>query len=147
MTVIASSPVTIQTSEQSVPSIPGWFGEVARTRTMVLQAHSQHWLGTFGGPGNGDYRNELTRASEAIISYAGWLCMPLSHILVRLDGLYGTLAVVGTFLSSGMGLIVRCKDYGLLECLLLPPASNCRQITRATIPRVARVVPSSIAPT
>jgi hypothetical protein len=58
-------------------------GEVARTRTTVLQAHSQHWLGTFAHPGNGDYRGELTRAGEAIISYAGWLCMPLSHILVR----------------------------------------------------------------
>lgn len=33
-------------------------GEVARTRTTVLQAHSHHWLGTFGGPGNGDYRGE-----------------------------------------------------------------------------------------
>jgi hypothetical protein len=90
-------------------------GEVALTRTTVLQAHSQHWLGTFGGPGNGDYRAELTRACETIISYAGWLCMPLSHILVRLDGLYGTLAVLGAFLSSGLGLVARCKDYGLLD--------------------------------
>lgn len=31
-------------------------GEVARTRTTVLQAHSHHWL--VGGPGNGDYRGE-----------------------------------------------------------------------------------------
>jgi hypothetical protein len=90
-------------------------GEVARTRTTVLQAHSHHWLGTFGGPGNGDYRGELVRACETIISYAGWLCMPLSHILVRLDGLYGTAAVLGSPLSSGMGIIVRCKDYGLLD--------------------------------
>src|SRR5438105_12844965 len=67
------------------------------------------------GPGNGDYRGELVRACEAIISYAGWLCMPLSHILVRLDGLYGTAAVLGSPLSSGMGIIVRCKDYGLLD--------------------------------
>jgi hypothetical protein len=102
-------------------------GEVARTRTTVLQAHSQHWLGTFGGAGNGEYRAELARACEAIISYAGWLCMPASHILVRLDGLYGTLAVVGSFLSSGVGGIVRCKDYGLLDLpvvaarLQLPP--------------------------
>ena len=28
MTTIAYSPVNIQTSVQSVPSIPGWFGEV-----------------------------------------------------------------------------------------------------------------------
>src|SRR5579859_1973465 len=81
-------------------------GEVARTRTTVLQAHSQHWLGTFSSPGNGDYRAELTRACEAIITYAGWLCMPLSHILVRLDGLYGTLAILGAFLASGLGIIV-----------------------------------------
>ena len=33
-------------------------GEVARTCTTVLQAHSHHWLGTFAGPGNGDYRGE-----------------------------------------------------------------------------------------
>ena len=90
-------------------------GEVARTRTTVLQAHSHHWLGTFGGPGNGDYRGELARACESIISYAGWLCMPLSSILVRLDGLYGNAAVLVEFLSSGMGIIVRCKDYGLLD--------------------------------
>src|SRR3989440_1105816 len=90
-------------------------GEVARTRTTVLQAHSHHWLGTFGGPGNGDYGGELVRACETIISYAGWLCLPLSHILVRLDGLYGTAAVLGEFFSSGVGSIVRCKDYGLLD--------------------------------
>jgi hypothetical protein len=90
-------------------------GEVARTRTTVLQAHSHHWLGTFGGPGNGDYRGELARALQAIISYAGWLCMPLSHVLVRLDGLYGTGAVLKELLQSGVGVIVRSKDYGLLD--------------------------------
>ena len=37
-------------------------GEVVRTRTVVLQAHTQQFLGTFGGPGNGDYRGELRRA-------------------------------------------------------------------------------------
>jgi hypothetical protein len=90
-------------------------GEGARTRTTVLQAHSHQWLGTFGGPGNGDYRGELTRASEAIISYASWLCMPLAHILIRLDGLYGNLAVLDRLLASGLGILVRCKDYGLLD--------------------------------
>ncbi len=90
-------------------------GEVARTRTTILQAHTHHWLGTFGGPGNGDYQAELLRASEAIIRYAGWLYVPLSQILVRLDGLYGNGAVVGAFLASGLGIIVRCKDYGMLD--------------------------------
>lgn len=102
-------------------------GEVARTRTTVLQAHSHHWLGTFAGPGNGKYRGELVRACEAIISYAGWLCLPLSHILVRLDGLYGTGAVLLELLACGGGVIVRCKEYGWLDLpavaarLQLPP--------------------------
>jgi len=29
-------------------------GEVVRTRTVILQAHTHQFLGTFGGPGNGD---------------------------------------------------------------------------------------------
>jgi FPC/CPF motif-containing protein YcgG len=68
---------------------PGYLGrkrgEAARTRTMVLQAHSHQWLGTFGGPGNGNYRAELDRACQALISYAGGLCLPLTPILIRLD--------------------------------------------------------------
>jgi hypothetical protein len=110
---------------------PGYLGrkrgEVARTRTTILQAHSHHWLGTFGGSGNGDYRGELTRACEAIIGYAGWLCLSLSQILVRLDGLYGNGVVISELLQLGLGVIVRCKDYGLLDQpaiqarLLLPP--------------------------
>ena len=102
-------------------------GEVARTRTTVLQAHSHHWLGSFGGSGNGDYCAQLARACEAIISYAAWLCLPLASILIRLDGLYGTTAVLTPLLSSGMGVIVRSKEYGLLDLpavaarLTLPP--------------------------
>ena len=102
-------------------------GEVARTRTTVLQAHSHHWLGSFGGSGNGDYCAQLARACEAIISYAGWLCMPLAHILIRLDGLYGTTAVLTPLLSSGMGSSCASREYGLLDLpavaarLTLPP--------------------------
>ena len=53
--------------------------------------------------------------------------MPLAHILIRLDGLYGTTAVLTPLLSSGMGVIVRSKEYGLLDLpavaarLTLPP--------------------------
>ena len=90
-------------------------GEVARSRTTVLQAHSHHWLGSFSGPGNGDYSAELARACETLISYAGWLCLPLAHLLIRLDGLYGTTAVLTPLLLSGLGVIVRSKEYGLLD--------------------------------
>ncbi|GHO62854.1 hypothetical protein KSC_017460 [Ktedonobacter sp. SOSP1-52] len=39
-------------------------GEVIRTRTVILLAHTHQFLGTFGGPGNGDYRGErATRKS------------------------------------------------------------------------------------
>jgi hypothetical protein len=41
-------------------------GEVVRTRTVVLQAHTHQLLGTFGGAGNGDYRRELRRAIGVI---------------------------------------------------------------------------------
>src|SRR5438445_1489656 len=41
-------------------------GEIVRTRTTVLQAHTHQWLGSFGNPGNGHYRVELRRAVAAI---------------------------------------------------------------------------------
>ena len=61
-------------------------GEVVRTRTVVLQAHTQQFLGTFGGPGNGDYRGELRRAIGVISSYATQLGLSTASLLVRLDG-------------------------------------------------------------
>src|SRR5205814_4585179 len=33
--------------------------QVVRTRTVISQAHSFHWLGSFGNKGNGRYREEL----------------------------------------------------------------------------------------
>ena len=65
-------------------------GEVARTRTTILQAHTHQWLGTFGNPGNGQYRQELKQARAVIATYAHALSFPLSHVVIRLDGLYGT---------------------------------------------------------
>jgi len=64
-------------------------GEVVRTRTVVLQTHTHQLLGTFGGPGNRDYRGELRRAIGVIISYAMHLGLSPASLLVRLDGLYG----------------------------------------------------------
>src|SRR6266550_4117491 len=101
MTSIADSSVIIQTSWESVPATPSWFGKVAliipylrkqgvlsaisaqvrlaRHRfghyevidflTVVSQAHSYHWLGTFGNSSNGRYREELRRALTAIKGY------------------------------------------------------------------------------
>ncbi len=62
-------------------------GEVVRTRTTILQAHTHQWLGTFGNPGNGHYRQELNQARSVIATYAHALSFPLSHVVIRLDGL------------------------------------------------------------
>src|SRR5260221_3303957 len=67
-------------------------GEVVRTRTVVLQAHTHQLLGTFGGPGNGDYRGELQRAIGVSKSYATRHGIPAASVLVRFDGLYGDAA-------------------------------------------------------
>src|SRR5258708_1609924 len=61
-------------------------GEVVRTRTTILQAHTHQFLGTFGNPGNGHYRHELKRARSVIATYAHALSFPLSRVVIRLDG-------------------------------------------------------------
>jgi hypothetical protein len=88
-------------------------GEVVRTRTTVLQAHSYQWLGTFGNRGNGEYRKELRRAVKTIQSYLQAHRLEDSCALLRLDGLYGTGAVLADLL--GLPFVMRSKVYGLLD--------------------------------
>ena len=88
-------------------------GEVVRTRTVVLQAHTHQWVGTFGGAGNGDYRGELLRAAKAISAYMKAQSLPLSQALVRLDGQYGNGAIVADL--AGLAYVMRGKDYDLLD--------------------------------
>jgi len=90
-------------------------GEVVRTRTVILQAHTHQFLGTFGGPGNGDYRGELLRAIQVITSYATKFALPIACVLLRLDGLYGNAAPLIDILKAGLGFIARSKDYTLLD--------------------------------
>ena len=90
---------------------PGYMGrkrgEVLRTRTTMLQAHTHQWMGTYSGPGNGDYRGELKRAIQTSTGYATALALSRSQILVRLDGLYGNAAPLADVVTSGLGLIGR----------------------------------------
>src|SRR6266852_1652338 len=44
-------------------------GQVVRTRTVISQAHSFQWLGSFGKRGNGRYRTELRQAHASITRY------------------------------------------------------------------------------
>ncbi|HEY4383526.1 MAG TPA: hypothetical protein VGN34_03490, partial [Ktedonobacteraceae bacterium] len=110
---------------------PGYLGrkrgEVVRTRTTILQAHTSQWMGTFGEKGNGDYRGELLRAASVIARYQSHLQFPLSHALVRLDGLYGNGAIAQDLDAMGLSYVIRGKEYDLLDLpeiqarLILPP--------------------------
>jgi len=107
-------------------------GEVVRTRTTILQPFTHQWLGTYAGVGNGKYREELQRALEAVTWYALAFALPLSQMVIRLDGLYGNAAPLSRVLSSGLGVIARSKDYALLDReevrvrLSAPADAECR---------------------
>src|SRR5258708_35076158 len=88
-------------------------GAVVRTRTTVLQAHTHQWLATFGNSGNGQYREELRRAVAVIQSYLQAHGFPEHRALTRLDGQYGTGAVVADL--AGLSYVMRGKDYRLLD--------------------------------
>jgi hypothetical protein len=90
-------------------------GEMVRTRTVILQAHTHQFLGTFGESGNGDYRGELLRAVQVSTSYATKRGLPIASVLLRLDGLYGDAAPVIDVLTAGLGVIARSRDYSLLD--------------------------------
>jgi hypothetical protein len=87
-------------------------GEVVRSRTTILQAHTSQWLGTFSGAGNGKAWEELRRAVSQIQRYLTTYQLPAERVLVRLDGLYG----IGATLSdlAGLPFVMRGKDYQVL---------------------------------
>src|SRR2546427_762774 len=88
-------------------------GQVVRTRTIISQAHSFHWLGSFGNRGNGRYREELRQGLSAIGRYLTAHQFPPAHALLRLDGQYGTGAVLSDL--AGFAFVTRGKDYTILD--------------------------------
>ncbi|HEY1348204.1 MAG TPA: hypothetical protein VGF67_01100 [Ktedonobacteraceae bacterium] len=90
---------------------------ILRTRTLVLQAHTHQFLGTFGGAGNGNSWGELLRAIGVLTSDAKLVNTPMERILIRLDGLSGNAAPLSDVLTSGLGVIARRNDYHLLDLL------------------------------
>src|SRR6266566_458755 len=88
-------------------------GEVVRSRTTVFQAHTHQWMATFGNPGSGSYRVELRRAVTAIQSYLQAHHHPQEHTLLRLDGQYGTGAVLADL--AGLPFVMRGKDSQLVK--------------------------------
>jgi hypothetical protein len=88
-------------------------GEVVRTRTTVLQAHSSQWLGGFGNRGNGKSREELRKSLAVIGRYLATHHLPQERTLLRLDGQYGTGAVLSDV--AGFAFVTRGKAYRLLN--------------------------------
>jgi hypothetical protein len=90
-------------------------GEVVRTRTTVLQMPTRHWLGTFGGKGNGASRGELATARQAVGAYLDAWDLPHAAGIIRVDGHYGDPAVFAQIVPAGFHVIGRGKGYTLLE--------------------------------
>ncbi|GHO90088.1 hypothetical protein KSF_001360 [Reticulibacter mediterranei] len=88
-------------------------GQVVRTRTVVSQAHTFHWLGSFGNWGNGRYRVELRQGLSAITRYLTAHQFPQGRALLRLDGQYGTGAVLADL--AGFAFVTRGKEYSVLD--------------------------------
>jgi hypothetical protein len=88
-------------------------GEVVRTRTTISQAHSYQWLGSFGNRGNGHYREELRKGLSAIRCYLTASQLDPSRTLLRLDGQYGTGAVLVDV--ADFAFVTRGKEYSVLD--------------------------------
>ncbi|MGH2478293.1 MAG: hypothetical protein ACRDHW_01355 [Ktedonobacteraceae bacterium] len=88
-------------------------GQVVRTRTVISQAHSFQWLGSFGNRGNGRYREELRKSLAAVGRYLTAHHLPQERTLLRLDGQYGTGAVLADL--AGFAFVTRGKDYTVLD--------------------------------
>src|SRR2546430_3885939 len=88
-------------------------GQVVRTRTVISQAHTFQWLGTFGNRGNGRYRTELRQGLSAVGRYLTAHQLPQECALLRLDGQDGTGAVLSDV--AGFAFVTGGKDYTVLD--------------------------------
>jgi hypothetical protein len=88
-------------------------GQVVRTRTVISQAHTFQWLGSFGNRGNGRYRAELRQGLAVITRYLTAHQLPAERTLLRLDGQYGTGAVLADL--AGFAFVTRGKEYTVLD--------------------------------
>jgi hypothetical protein len=113
-------------------------GQVVRTRTVISQAHSFQWLGSFGNRGNGRYRTELRQALAAITRYLTAYQLPPARTLLRLDGQYGTGTVLADL--AGFAYVTRGKEYSVLDHPLVQarlhlPADQFQQRSESQIVR------------
>ena len=90
-------------------------GEVVRTRSVLQQAHTHEWMGTWAAPGSGDGWGDLGMASACIGQYMDHHQLPRKAAVVRLDGLYGHIPPITEVQKAGLGYVSRCCDYAMLK--------------------------------
>lgn len=90
-------------------------GHTVRNRTTLQQAHTNEWLGSWGSAGNGDIWGELECCLTTICAYLHGHHLTTGHSLARLDGAYGWARGAWMMQEHGIGYIMRCSDYGLLN--------------------------------
>ena len=71
------------------------------------------YLGSFGNSGNGRYRTELRQTLVATTRYLNAHHLLLARVLLRLDGQYGTGAVLADV--ANFAFVTRGKDYTVLD--------------------------------
>jgi hypothetical protein len=113
-------------------------GEIVRTRPVVSQAPSSQWLGSFGNRGNGRYRTELRQGLAAITRYLTAQQIPQERVLLRLDGQYGTGAVLSD--RAGFAFVIGGKedtvlDHPLVQARLHLPPDQFQQRPESQITR------------
>ena len=118
-------------------------GELVHSRVVLQQAHTREWLGTFGAPGNPDLWGTLRCAAAHILQYLKSHGLEPSCGLVRQDGAYGYAQGASILAREfGLGYLMRCADYRLLEhepvvaCLLKDQPERFEQLDTGTVREV-----------
>jgi hypothetical protein len=94
-------------------------GEEVRSRFVLMQAHTQEWLGGWLTPGNGARLEALDAALDSIKAYMSAHQRPVGQAILRLDGGHGWFADIQCIRATGAHVLTRCVDYRLLESSVL----------------------------
>jgi hypothetical protein len=90
-------------------------GEHVHTRSVLSLASTQELLGSFGSAGNGDIIVEFKQSITICGEYLDTHGIPRNRAIMRLDGAYGYAKRLALLQQHGIGFVVRCADYTLLQ--------------------------------
>jgi hypothetical protein len=94
-------------------SVGRWCGRARSSVKLTVESR----LGSFGNQGNGHYWEELRQGLAVIRRYLAAHQLSQERSLLRLDGQYGTGAVLSDLAS--FAFVTRGKDYAVLDHPLL----------------------------